>query len=51
MDKIRDLIDLNARIREAVEQTTRDMLRRVWQEAGGRLDVCGVTNGRHVGTY
>jgi hypothetical protein len=31
-EKIRDLNHLKARTRERVEQVTRDMLQRVWQE-------------------
>jgi hypothetical protein len=32
MDKIRDLNNLKARIREATEQATRNMLQYIWQE-------------------
>jgi hypothetical protein len=51
MDKIRDLNHLKARIREAAEQVTRDMLKRARQEVEYRLDICRVTNGAHVETY
>jgi hypothetical protein len=48
---IRDLNYLEARIREAVEQVTRDTLQCVYQEVEYQLDICRVTNGAHVETY
>jgi hypothetical protein len=46
MDKIRDLNRLEARIGEAAEQITRNMLQGVWQGVEYRLD----TNRTHLGT-
>jgi hypothetical protein len=45
MDKIRELNNLKARVRESAEQLTKDMLWRVWQVVEYVLDICRVTNG------
>jgi hypothetical protein len=50
MDIIRDLNRLKARTREAAQQVTRDVLQRVWQDIGYRLNICRVTNGTHMET-
>jgi hypothetical protein len=42
---------MKARLREAVQQVTRDMLQRVCQEVECRLDVCRVTDGPHAQNY
>jgi hypothetical protein len=50
MEKIRDMKYLTSGTREVSEQTTRDMLQRVWKVVEHRLDLCRVTNGAHVET-
>jgi hypothetical protein len=50
-DKIGDLNNLKARIREAAEQITRDMLQCVWQELEYRLGICRVMNSARMETY
>jgi hypothetical protein len=40
--------DSKNRISAAVETITPDMLIRMWQELGSRLDVCCVTKGAHI---
>jgi hypothetical protein len=47
VDKIQDLNNLKARIREAVEQATTDMLQSVWQGE----DICTNMNDAHVETH
>jgi hypothetical protein len=47
MDKIRDMNHLKARMREAAEQGTRDMIQHVSQDVGCQLDIM---NGAHVET-
>ena len=46
--KINDLAHLKARITEAINSVTPDMLGRVWDELEYRLDVCRATNGSHI---
>jgi hypothetical protein len=44
----RDLPQLQRRIVEAVTAIDRQMLQRVWQKLDYRIDICRVTNGRHI---
>ena len=40
--------DLKQRITTALETVTQDMLQRVWEELGYRLDMCRVSGGAHI---
>ena len=42
------LKELRDRITHALQTITADMLHRVWDEFGYRVDVCRVTQGAHI---
>jgi hypothetical protein len=42
------LKEVRDRITHALQTITADMLHRVWDEFGYRVDVCGVTQGAHI---
>ena len=43
-----NVVELKQRISSALETVTEDMLQRVWDELGCRLDVCRVAGGAHI---
>ena len=43
-----NVVELKQRISSALETVTEDMLQRVWDELGYRLDVCRVAGGAHI---
>jgi len=42
------ILELNVRIRTAIETITADMLQTVWNELDYRVDVCRITKGAHI---
>ena len=43
-----NIVELKQRISSALETVTKDMLQRVWDELGYRLDVSHVAGGAHI---
>ena len=43
-----NVVELKQRISSALETVTEDMVQRVWDELGYRLDVCRVAGGAHI---
>jgi len=50
-EKIRNIQHLQERITLAIENVTRDMIQKTWQEIEFRLDVSRATNGAHIEMY
>jgi len=50
-EKIRNIQHLQERITSAIENVTRDMIQKTWQEIEFRLDVSRTTNGAHIEMY
>ena len=50
-EKIRNIQHLQERITSAIENVTRDMIQKTWQEIEYRLDVSRATNGAHIEMY
>ena len=47
-EKIRNIQQLQERITSAIENVTRDMIQKMWQEIEFRLDVFRAANGANI---
>ena len=43
-----NVLELQDRVRAAVQTVDGSMLKRVWQELDYRIDICRVTKGAHI---
>jgi hypothetical protein len=50
-EKIRNIQHLQERITSAIENITRDVIQKTWQEIEFSLDVSRATNGAHIEMY
>ena len=50
-EKIRNIQHLQERITSAIENVTRDMIQKTWQEIEFHLDISRATNGAHIEMY
>jgi hypothetical protein len=50
-EKIRTIQHLQERITSAIENVTRDMIKKTWQQIEFGLDVSRATNGAHIEMY